>query len=131
MRFLKSSLLAIFAFSTLAIVAPAFADSFEEPEENVNVPMSTPTGLPPAARDHNNAGLEAWKNGNKAEAKSHFADAVKAAPNSADLHYNLGLAYHVAGDHAKATEEFKLAYSNAGDNRLIKSAKLTKQHLKK
>jgi Flp pilus assembly protein TadD len=92
------------------------------------VPLKTAPGS--NAEMHNNEGIEHFKQGHWDVAKTHFAEAAKADPKSAEAHYNLALVLDKAGDHKGATEHFKTAYDLGKDNHDIQESGILKAHLK-
>lgn len=63
-------------------------------------------------------------------AKTHFAEAEKADPQSAEAHYNLALVLDKSGDHGGATEHFKQAYALGKRNMEIQHSEILMKHLK-
>ncbi|MGD0223508.1 MAG: tetratricopeptide repeat protein [Terriglobia bacterium] len=63
----------------------------------------------PAVRAELQQGLAALSNGDFVAAEQHFSSAVKLAPNLAEPHANLGVAYYSDHQYEKAIAEFKEA----------------------
>jgi Flp pilus assembly protein TadD len=101
---------------------------------------STPTGAPSAdsalmapassaGRMDNDEGVGHYKQGHWDVSEGHFRKAVKADPNLAEAHYNLGLALDKMGKHDEATTEFKKAAELAPTNPAIKDSAILKKHI--
>lgn len=82
------------------------------------------------AEAHIASGIEHYGMGHWDVAKSHFVEAVKADPQSAEAHYNVALVLDKMGDHAGASEHFKTAYTLGKDNAEIRASQVLKAHLK-
>ncbi|MER3424740.1 MAG: hypothetical protein C4293_17495 [Nitrospiraceae bacterium] len=82
------------------------------------------------AEFHNIEGIDHYNQGHWDDAKSHFSEAVRLDPQSAEAHYNLALALDKEGDHKGATEHFKTAYDLGKNNPDIRNSKVLKAHLK-
>jgi Tfp pilus assembly protein PilF len=111
----------IFALFVLSVSSPAFAGNDEA--------LASPAGISAGAKAHNDEGVAALKGGDKAGAEMHFAEAVKAAPASAELHYNLGLALHLNGKHGDSKKEFQEAKKLGGANKAIIESGILLHHV--
>ncbi|MGQ0809611.1 MAG: tetratricopeptide repeat protein [Nitrospiraceae bacterium] len=92
------------------------------------MPLKTAEGS--KAEGHNQKGMEHFAQGHWDIAKTHFMEAAKADPQSAEVHYNVALALDKSGDHAGATEHFKKAYELGKANTEIQHSEILKKHLK-
>lgn len=92
------------------------------------MPLKTAPGS--KAEAHTNEGIEHYNQGHWDAAKTHFMEAAKADPQSAEAHYNLALVLDKAGDHKAATEHFKTAHDLGKDNPAIHNSAVLKAHLK-
>jgi Flp pilus assembly protein TadD len=81
-----------------------------------------------AGRADNDEGVGHYKQGHWDVSEGHFRKAVKADPNLAEAHYNLGLALDKMGKHDEATAEFKKAAELAPGNPAIKDSAILKKH---
>ena len=77
----------------------------------------------------NDEGVGHYKQGHWDVSEGHFRKAVKADPNLAEAHYNLGLALDKMGKHDEATTEFKKAAELAPANPAIKDSAILKKHI--
>lgn len=107
----------------LLIAAPALADMGK-----TAVPLKAATGS--KAESHITAGIEHYDKGHMDIAKTHFMEAEKADPNSAEAHYDLALVLDKTGDHAGATEHFKKAQTLGKNNQEIQHSEILMKHLK-
>lgn len=82
-----------------------------------------------AARADNDEGVGHYQQGHWDVAAEHFRKAVKADPNSAVAHYNLGLTLDKLGKHEDATSEFKKALELAQNEPAIKDSEILKKHV--
>ncbi len=92
------------------------------------VPLKAAAGS--KADMHVNEGIEHFNKGHWDIAKTHFTEAAKADPKSAEAHYDLALTLDKAGDHKSATEHFKTAYEMGKDNAEIQNSDILKSHMK-
>ncbi len=111
------------AFGVLISGAAAWADMGA-----AAVPLKAAVGS--KGETHNTEGIEHFKQGHWDKAKTHFMEAAKADPQSAEAHYNLALALDKAGDHKAATEHFKKAQELGQGNPEIQDSPILKAHLK-
>ena len=82
-----------------------------------------------AGRMDNDEGVGHYKQGHWDVSEGHFRKALKADPNLAEAHYNLGLALDKMGKHEEATTEFKKAAELAPTNPAIKDSAILKKHI--
>lgn len=104
-------------------VTPALADM-----DKATGPLKAMAGS--KAESHITAGIEHYSKGHWDVAKTHFMEAAKADPKSAEAHYNLALVLDKAGDHTGATEHFKTALELGKGNPEIQNSDILKKHLK-
>jgi Tfp pilus assembly protein PilF len=93
------------------------------PDAALFAPAST------TARADNDEGVGHYQQGHWDVAAEHFKKAVKADPNSAVAHYNLGLTQDKMGKHEEATTSFKKALELAPTNAAIKDSEILKKHV--
>lgn len=105
-------------FVTLLLVTSLFACA-SEPKTKVREPLMLSPGAPPAAQQYTSQGSSAFLAGQYDQAKALFAQAVSAAPNSGEAHYNLGLALFRLGDTEAAREQFIQAANLSPGNKVI------------
>ena len=102
--------------SLVVVVLPA-CSSTEKPKPRVPLPVSS--SVPPAVITATQQGTHAYGGGQYQEAKSQFELAVAGAPNSAEAHYDLGLALFALGEVEQAREQFMEAANLAPGNKVI------------
>lgn len=78
-------------------------------------PLNAPVGAPEIAASENALGAEAYGEADYAEAEKHFREALKIAPDLAELHFNLGLALQKGGNVTEAASEFQRAKNLGAD----------------
>jgi len=83
------------------------------------MPLKLLSGVSAAALDHNEQGTRAYMAKRFEDAKGQFESAVAAAPESAEAHYNLGLAFFALGQGQDAREHFVQAANLAPGNKVI------------
>lgn len=89
--------------------------------------LTSPASSP--GRADNDEGVSHYKQGHWDVAADWFQKAVKADPNLAEAHYNLGLTLDKMGRHDDATAAFKKAAELAPANPAIKDSSILKKHL--
>jgi len=82
-------------------------------------PLTLSPSAVPKAQQYTSQGSSAYLAGQYDVAKTLFAQAVAAAPNSGEAHYNLGLALFKLGDSEAAREQFIQAANLAPGNKVI------------
>jgi tetratricopeptide (TPR) repeat protein len=89
--------------------------------------LMSPASSP--GRADNDEGVGHYKQGHWDVSEGHFRKAIKADPNLAEAHYDLGLALDKMGKHEEATIEFKKAAELAPTNPAIKDSAILKKHI--
>ena len=102
--------------SLMLCVLPA-CSSTEKPKLRLPLPVSS--SVPQAVITASQQGTRAYAGGQYEEAKTQFELAAAGAPNSAEAHYNLGLALFALGDTDQAREHFMEAANLAPGNKVI------------
>lgn len=90
-----------------------------ESKGKVREPLALSPSAPPTAQQYAAQGNSAYLAGQYDQAKALFAQAVSAAPNSGEAHYNLGLALFKLGDTDAAREQFFQAGALSPGNKII------------
>jgi Tfp pilus assembly protein PilF len=103
--------------TSLLLVVLAACSSTEKPKPRVPLPVSS--SVPPAVVTATQQGTRAYEGGQYQEAKTQFELAVAGAPNSAEAHYDLGLALFALGEVEQAREQFMEAANLAPGNKVI------------
>lgn len=83
------------------------------------VPLELAYGAKAEANTLNDQGRQAFLAGQMAEAKDLFGQAIKAAPDSGQAHYNYGLALNALGQTDQARQEFIEAANLAPGDKVI------------
>jgi len=109
-------IISLIVTSLLLVVLPA-CSSTEKPKPRVPLPVSS--SVPPAVVTATQQGTRAYEGGQYQEAKTQFELAVAGAPNSAEAHYDLGLALFALGEVEQAREQFMEAANLAPGNKVI------------
>ncbi len=89
------------------------------PAPKVREPLGLASNATPRAQEYAAQGSSAFQAGRYDEAKALFAQAVAAAPNSGEAHYDLGLALFKLGETDAAREHFIQAANLAPGNKVI------------
>ena len=110
---MRSALL--IALCALWLTGPACTHSKPKPL----VPLELTTGANGQAVALNTQGTQAFQSGRFAEAKSLFAQAVKAAPDSGQAHYNYALTLNALGETDDARQHFIEAANLAPGDKVI------------
>ena len=92
-------------------------------------PLTLSAGSDPEANSHNDEGISHYKEGHYDVALKHFREAEKIQAKLGEIHFNVALALDKMGDHASATEHFKVAQQNASGNALILGSKILLAHV--
>lgn len=82
-------------------------------------PLVVGPNVPQAVSQLTQQGTRAYEKGHVEEAKVYFEQAVAGAPNSAEAHYNVGLALFALGETDQAREQFIEAANLAPGNKVI------------
>ncbi len=90
-----------------------------EPKVKGREPLLLAPNVPQTAQQYTSQGTGAFQAGQYDEAKALFAQAVSAAPNSGEAHYNLGLALFKLGDTEAARDQFMQAANLSPGNKVI------------
>ncbi len=106
------------ALATVLLVAGLSACA-SEPKVKQREPLSLAPSAAPNAQQLTSQGSSAYLSGQYDQAKALFAQAVSAAPNSGEAHYNLGLALFKLGDTDAAREQFMQAANLSPGNKTI------------
>lgn len=107
---------AMIVTSLVLVVLPA-CSSTEKTKPRAPLPVSS--SVPQAVLTATQQGTHAYQEGQYQEAKTQFELAVAGAPNSAESHYNLGLALFALGETEQAREQFMEAANLAPGNKVI------------
>lgn len=99
----------------MALSFPACTHSKPKPL----VPLELAYGAKADAIALNNQGTQAYLTGQLSEAKTYFGQAVKAAPDSGQAHYNFALALNALGQTDQARQEFIEAANLAPGDKVI------------
>ncbi len=89
--------------------------------------LNTPAGSP--ADTHNKEGIAHYNQGHWDVALTHFAEAAKADPQAAEVHYNVALALDKLGKHKEAAEHFHAAHDYGKGSASIQESDILKAHL--
>ena len=98
------------------------------PKPKPRVPLAVKSTVPPISAEHNAQGAEAYQNKQFQEAKTHFQQAVAGAPDSAEAHYNLGLALLALEESDQAREQFIEAANLAPGDKVIWDSPALRQY---
>ncbi len=89
------------------------------PKTKQRSPLPVKASVSQNVTQHNVQGTEAYQNKQFTEARTHFQQVVVGAPNSAEAHYNLGLALFALGENDRAREQFIEAANLAPGDKVI------------
>ena len=103
----------------MVLVAGWLSACASEPKAKGRQPLPLAPNAPQAAQQATSQGTTAYLAGQYEEAKAAFVQAVSAAPNSGEAHYNLGLALFKLGDTDVAREHFMQAANLSPGNKVI------------
>lgn len=90
-----------------------------KPKAKPLVPLALTTGATPQALTLTEQGTQAYQSGQFAEAKTYFAQAVAAAPQSGQAHYNLAIALNKLGEAEESHQHFIEAANLAPGDKVI------------
>ena len=102
--------------SLVLVVLPACSTT-EKPKPRAPLPVSS--SVPQVVVTATQQGTHAYGGGQYQEAKTQFELAVAGAPDSAEAHYDLGLALFALGEIEQAREQFIEAANLAPGNKVI------------
>jgi len=110
-----------FRIGVLAVLSAALLLSAcaSKPKPKVREPLPLPVNAAQTARQATTQGTQAYYAGDYDGAKTFFLQAVSAAPNLGEAHYNLGLALFKLGDTDVAREQFVQAANLSPGNKVI------------
>jgi len=111
----KLILMLVFAGSVIGLASAAVA------------PLTTESGSPAAM--HNQSGMQAYNQGAWEKAYGHFQIANQKDPQSAVVHYNLGLALHKIEEHQDAAYHFQKAAELGPNQSRIQQSNILQEHL--
>ena len=92
-------------------------------------PLATLPMVSPTAAQYNLEGIQAYNNGQWAEAVPYFESAIQSDPNLPEAHFNLALTLHKLGKHEEATQHFQKAGELAPDSKEIVNSSVYRNHL--
>ncbi|MGH7233239.1 MAG: tetratricopeptide repeat protein [Nitrospiraceae bacterium] len=109
---------------TLALASAC--SSAPKPKQRGPLPVKPPVSQ--AVGEHTTQGTQAYQHRQFTDAKSHFQQAVTGAPDSAEAHYNLGLALFALGESDQAREQFIEAANLAPGDKVIWDSPALRQY---
>lgn len=121
---MKSMIVLLSVVAGLGLAACAKAP--EKPKARAPLPLAM--SAPIAAVQANEQGTKAYQNRQFGEAKAAFEQTVKAAPDSGEAHYNLGLALYASGENDEARDHFIEAANLAPGNKVIWDSPALRQY---
>jgi tetratricopeptide (TPR) repeat protein len=83
------------------------------------MPLTLGQGAAATAQSHTEQGSRDYQNGQYADARAHFQQALAQASDSGEAHYNLGLVLFALGETEQAREHFIEAANLAPGNKVI------------
>lgn len=92
------------------------------------VPLALEPGVKAQAVTLNEQGTQAYQGRRFEEAKSYFSQAVAAAPDSGQAHYNYALALNALGDSEQARQHFMEAANLAPGDKTIWDSPALRQY---
>jgi Tfp pilus assembly protein PilF len=98
------------------------------PKPKPRVPLALKSTVSQPAAEHTVQGTQAYQSQQFVDAKTHFQQAVVGAPNSAEAHYNLGLALFALGESDQAREQFIDAANLAPGDKVIWDSPALRQY---
>ena len=119
-----------FTRSILVIVSWSFLlfGCVGDPEPPPQLTLNAPGGTKPDAVTALNEGNRRFAEGRWGAAKTLFEQAVKAQPDLAEAHYNLGLAYERMGDREQARHHYIEAANLAPGHKVIWDSPPLRRH---
>ena len=110
------------------VVTLAWTSCISAPKPKQRVPLPVKASVSQSAGQHNAQGAQAYHDKQFMEAKGHFQQAVAGAPDSAEAHYNLGLALFALGESDQAREQFIEAANLAPGDKVIWDSPALRQY---
>ncbi|BCA56807.1 hypothetical protein W02_39470 [Nitrospira sp. KM1] len=119
----RLGIVATMCLALVAIVAVSYADM-----GHGAAPLKAAAGS--KAETHITEGIMHYEKGHMDVAKTHFVEAAKADPQSAEAHFDVALVLDKMGDHKSAIEHFKKAQELGKNNPDIQNSEILKKHVK-
>ncbi|HXC62340.1 MAG TPA: tetratricopeptide repeat protein [Nitrospiria bacterium] len=120
-------------FTTIAVIAVLFVmlsiQGLQAQADSKKIFPALDVPVSSGAQTQNSNGIKLYNEGKWTEAAQAFREAVRAADESAEAHYNLALALDKLQQHKEATQEFGHAIKLAPDNPAITESEILKAHL--
>jgi Tfp pilus assembly protein PilF len=98
------------------------------PKAKPRVPLAVKPPAPTLVVQRTAQGTQEYQQGQYNQAKSHFEEALAGAPDSAEAHYNLGLALFALGDNEQARQHFIEAANLAPGDKVIWDSPALRQY---
>ena len=92
-------------------------------------PLLLPPAAEPAAKIHNDRGIEYFHQGKSLDALIAFTQANVADSTAGEIHFNLALMQHQQGKQKRAKNNFTLALKFSNGNKKILESKLLQKYL--